>query len=135
MTKRRICDKQFRMVSVDMFRVDVAIAVNMTEREVERKIRKICGDVSIIPAFLDELRGWDAKAPLGRMCLLGGGFVVLLNSARKDDRVSIATLVHEMVHVAQYLLRKRRIPLSEDTEEVHAYLTEYLVHEAMRRLC
>lgn len=51
----------------------------------------------------------------------GGGSVVW---ARPDARLS--TLVHEITHAAHHLLSRRDTPLSEDTEEVYAYLNEFL---------
>lgn len=120
-----------------MFKVDVGVAVNMNEAEIKRHWRKI--KPAAFTALCKELAGWDEDKTeeghaLGRMCIVLSSFVVLLNLDRRQFRESVGTLTHEMTHVAQYLLRHRRIPLSEDTEEVHSYLTEYLVTEALRRM-
>ena len=41
-------------------------------------------------------------------------------------KLGFGTLVHEVVHAAHHLLECRDIPLSDDTEEVYAYLIEFL---------
>lgn len=133
--RRRFWDKQFHVLSVDMFKVTVGVAVNMDEKEIERAVRRVAK-----PKYVDidqwveaELKGWDeSRSTGGRMTQFGGGFVVFLRFEKNCERDAIGIVVHEMVHVAQYLLRDRRIPLQEDTEEVHAYLTEHLVVEALK---
>jgi len=51
----------------------------------------------------------------------GGGSVIWAN-----ENIDTGTLVHELVHTAHHLLDTRSVPLSEDTEEVYAYLIEFL---------
>lgn len=52
----------------------------------------------------------------------GGGSVIWLHPEAK-----LGTLVHEIVHASHHLLKCREVPLSEDTEEVYAYLQQFLV--------
>lgn len=135
-TRRDFWHKQFHVLTVDMFRTDVGLAVNMTEAELRRSLRRVCSKQELIDEAMGEAEGWDAGAEVmyGRMLKMGGGFVVLIRADKGEFRRAIAHLTHEMVHVSQYLLRARRIPLTEDTEEVHAYLTEHLVETALRKL-
>lgn len=132
MTKRRsqIWHKQFHIIDVDIFKVHVGLAVNMTEAEVKRRLRKIAARHFAV--LVEALRDWDSDPDLqGRTCCVHGGFVVLLRCDRHKARTAIGTLTHEMVHVVQRLLGDRRVPLSGDTDEVHAYLTEFLVRRAL----
>jgi hypothetical protein len=117
-----------------MFKVDVGVAVNLKERDTMKRLRALCDDESMLAEVKSEIDEWDNATTLGRMCLMGGGFVVLLRTIDSPFHQIASLVTHEMVHVTQYLLRKRRIPLSEDTEEVHAYLTEHLVGETLARL-
>lgn len=129
-------DKRGVTIDVDAFRVDVGVLVNMTEREAERWVKKRCKRTADIEAFCKELNEWDTHTGAdGQMLKLGGGFVILLRTRKGQFYDFLGTLTHEMVHVTQYLLRDRRTPLNEDTEEVHAYLTEYLVKTSLRKLC
>jgi hypothetical protein len=49
----------------------------------------------------------------------GGGSIIWAHPSSK-----MGTIVHEIVHAAHHLLDRRSVPLSEDTEEVYAYLIE-----------
>lgn len=51
----------------------------------------------------------------------GGGSIMWIRN-KKD----LGTLVHELTHAVHYLLQCKNIPLSEDTEEVFAYLNQFL---------
>jgi hypothetical protein len=135
MKRRQFWHKQFHVLSADVFKTDVGLAVNMTRAEVERAVRRKCTDEALLKPWLEAIAPWDEETQVrGSMTLLGGGFVVLMKADKNNFREAVGTLVHEMTHVTQYLLRHRRIPLNEDTEEVHAYLVEHLVHNALRRM-
>ena len=43
--------------------------------------------------------------------------------------VTAGVIAHECLHLARMILRNRDIPFSDDTEEVYAYLLDYLVEE------
>ncbi|WP_306150737.1 hypothetical protein [Roseovarius sp. MMSF_3281] len=49
----------------------------------------------------------------------------------KTDNPRIATVVHEAVHVADYLCEFTGIPITPDNVEVRCYLTEWLVSEVL----
>lgn len=126
-------DKKFFVVDVDMFRVDIGFCINSSEKEAANWIKKMSGD-QFKNFDLKELNNWDTDAQcLGRMIPFMGSFIILIKPHNMNFRDFVGTLTHECVHVAQYLLRNRRIPLSEDTEEVHAYLTEHLVTHALKK--
>jgi len=135
-SKRDFWHKQFFVLSVDMFNTDVGVAVNMSEAELERSVKRACSNAEYLAEVKEEAAGWDddAACVYGRMLKMGGGFVVMLRLEKGNFRKAVAILTHEMVHVSQYLLRARRVPLQEETEEVHAYLVEHLVYAALRKL-
>lgn len=60
--------------------------------------------------------------------MTGGGSVIWAN-----PHAIIGTLVHEVTHAAHWLLKQRSVPLSEDTEEVYAYLQEFLFNELVKK--
>lgn len=53
---------------------------------------------------------------------IGGGSSVIWTHPSS----SISELLHEIVHATAILLRDRGVPLSRDTEEVYAYMVEFL---------
>ncbi len=46
---------------------------------------------------------------------------------------TVGTLVHEITHAAHHLLKQRSVPLSEDTEEVYAYMIEFLFNNLTKK--
>lgn len=139
MAKRRrgFRDKQAFIIHCGTFDVDVGVCVNMNAAEIMAWVDKEADgnqSVGAIEEFQEELKGWGKPSDHGQMLILGSAFVVALNTKRDRQDKALGALVHEMVHVTQYLLRRRRVPLSEDTEEVHAYLTDFLVRTAWRKL-
>ena len=49
----------------------------------------------------------------------------------KTKRVSF--IAHEVFHAVSYVLRHKGVPLSDNTDEVYAYLTEFLVREIIKK--
>jgi hypothetical protein len=126
-------DKKVFHVSVDMFSVDILFVCNAKEKRAKKFLKKMCGEnYKRFPK--ESLEGWNDAVTLGRMIAFSGGFVVLLKNKDGNFRNFVATAVHEITHVSHYLLRDRRIPLNEDTEEVYTYLTEYITREVLLKL-
>lgn len=136
-------EKQCFNIDVHVWDTDVGVFVNMTEEEVIKKMRKwgakeVHLDEMQHPATLGTIAGWNddlnkGTSP-GRMCVFGGSFVVLMKTQRMKPITATGVVIHEMTHVAQHILRKRRTPLIEETEEAHAYLVEFLCRVTLHRL-
>ena len=134
--RRKFWHKQTHFIDVTLFDVDVVVMVNMAEHEILAELVRSGTRRKLMDALKSggELSGWDTGALHGQMIELGDGFLVLLRLDKNQFRKSVGTIVHEMTHVTQYMLRQRRVPLSEKTEEVHAYLVDYLVRETLDRI-
>lgn len=131
--KKQFWKKRFFIINVDVFGVDILVGINVTRKEVEKYIKKkapkkykIMGD-SI-------LENWDDDLHQGQMIPIGGSYVILLKAHKDYFRKFIGVLTHEVTHATHYLLRERRIPLTEDSEEIYTYLNEYLVKEILYKL-
>ncbi len=118
-----------------MFRVDVLIAVDCSEKDLAQWAKKHAP--LHLKTMTDAVKGWDEAVASGitegSMVQHGGGFVVFLKPNKNWIRM-FGCLVHELTHVTQYLLNDRRIPLTKETTEVHAYLVEHLVMEAASKM-
>lgn len=136
--RKQFWHKQYFVLDVDVFRVQVGVAVNLSEAEIKHRMEEDGTIAEAMKEVLEHLDGWDEmdvrRSGIGRLLLAAGAFVVTLKVDKQDFRSAVGILVHEMTHVTQYLLRHRRVPLTEDTEEVHAYLVEYLVEAALREM-
>lgn len=124
-----------------MFGTDVGVAVNMSEAEISKRLSKpgACKNEKILSEAKEQIGDWDEEVAAGtvwgRMCTLGGGFLILLNLKPECGWIFNAGIIaHEMTHVTQYLLRDRRVPLKESTEEIHAYLQEMLLVKTLEKM-
>ncbi len=135
--RKEFYDTQMIPLHVGVYDVDVFVLINMSGKEFFKKMKprvKNQGTEQLKKICDDWDSDYDNGVSQGRMFTLMGGFVVFLNVRKGFFRTAIGTLVHELTHVTHYLLRHRRIPLTEDTEEAHTYLVQYLTTEALRRM-
>lgn len=129
--KKEFWHKRFFVLTADPFDTDVGIAINATEAEIKKWLKGVSKEKY---GMFDEkeLEDWDnSKTNLGRMIPMGGGFVLIIKADKKYFRKFVGTLTHEIIHAVHYMLRNRRVPLSEDTEEVYAYSIESLLRHAL----
>ena len=132
--KKRMCtDKSNFLVRVDIFKVDIIFICNYNEKRTKKVLKESWGD-KFSNLKKEDFKGWDIDTTLGLVMQFQGDFIVLLKGTGGGFKTFVSVMVHEITHVVQYLLRDRRIPLTEDTEEVHAYLTEYITREALLKL-
>ena len=135
MKKKHWEEKQIFVLIVAMFKVDVVVSIGMSAKEILRWTNRHAKEY-IKEEIAEQIKEFDTdfqRDGQGRMIQTGGGFLVAIRPNPSWVK-TFGTLVHEMTHVTQYLLKDRSIPLSQDTDEVHAYLVEYLVTSAARKM-
>lgn len=72
----------------------------------------------------------------GSSIMLSNGYKIIYLPQYKDDISSQCVLIHEIFHTAINIMLSRDIQLNNSTEEVCAYLIEYLyeeIFEAIRK--
>lgn len=138
MKKKQFWHTQMFVVNVHIYRVDVVVCVNMSGKDAYRRFRRWKLKAGSLEKAKECCDDWEKDhregTHDGRMFNLNGGFLVFLKLGKNRFRQGVGILVHEMTHVTHYLLRNRNIPLTEDTEEAHTYLVQYLTTEALREL-
>ena len=114
------------VVGLDVFQIDVSVMVNMTEREIEKKFRN---ETNPNKAQLrDCIAGWDKHRHQGRFCSLHFAFLMLLRTTG-DFKQDMNTISHEATHVVYAVMRHNSIPMCEQTEEVFAFLSGFLIEK------
>lgn len=134
--KRNFGTPQLFVVDVGIFKIDVVVAVNLSEAEIIKWFKKATIK-KVNEEIAKKIEGWDKESAgncEGRMAEIQGGYIVLLKLSKNAFRVSVGRIVHEMVHVAQFIFKSRRTGHCEDTEELEAYLIEYLVTQTLFKL-
>lgn len=132
--KRKWTDKKSFHMEVPLFKIDIVFMCNLTEIEIPVHLKKICGEKNFKNFKPKIIKGWDSITSEGRMLKFMGGNIVLVKNKNGNFREFLSILIHEITHVTHYILRDRRIPLNEDTEEIYCYLTEYITEQALIKL-
>ena len=131
--KRKWSDIHDFNIRVDVFMVDVVFVCNANKQQIKKLLEKALG-CNYEKLDMKYLKGWDNSIHRGLMIPFMGGFIVLLKNVDGNFRSFVGIMIHEITHVVQYLLRDIRVPLNEGTEEVYAYLTEYITNQALLKL-
>lgn len=105
---------------------DIPVFVNMDVKEIEKWMVKKKVYKDYIKAFNDNFAGenWCQDGIQGRVWHYDSKVILWLKDW-KNDWVSHDTLMHECLHIVQFILMKDRG--MEDEHEAQAYQLEYLV--------
>ena len=116
--------KKYFTIAIDTFCVDIAFFINYTPSEVVEfsKKKKDKSLYNLIKHIEDE--DFKSSGVKAQMYPLERGYLVLLKSYKKSFRTNLVCAQHEISHLVSWILLDRRIPLTKDTDEVYAYLTE-----------
>lgn len=125
--EHKLEEKKFFYISIETFRVDVSFFINYSVPEAikitskKKRFEKL--NTYLKDCDYDALEG----ANEGRLYPLNQGFAVFLKFYKNSHRINIALASHEISHLVSWILMDRRIPLSKDSDEVYAYLTEEIM--------
>jgi hypothetical protein len=75
------------------------------------------------------------KENCGRLFIdLPTGYILIINHSNRDWIDSTCNASHETNHLAQYILMRAGIQLSQETEEAYTYLQAYLLKEILKKI-
>jgi hypothetical protein len=116
--KKKKEKEYYSLLSLQIPEVDIGFRINMSA---ERANKLTFDKYKLKPA--DNFGKFsDDGSTKGQMVKIkSGGYAIWVKDI-KDYK----TLLHEIVHVVQYMYRDRRTPMTEDTEEVYAYSIQYI---------
>lgn len=116
--------KKCFVVSVDVFEVDISFFINYSTEEMLKESGKISTKLQKYLTEYIEKEEPDTDSILGRMYPLKSGYAVKLKFFKNSFRLNVALVAHEVSHLVSWILLDRCVPLSKDSDEVYAYLTE-----------
>lgn len=71
--------------------------------------------------------GWKRNPTALALTSLRQGLPIMVSVRKMDtDNLTIANIQHEIFHCTSYILRWKGVSLNEETEEVFAYLNDYI---------
>lgn len=140
MKKKKYSDKKVFNVEVDVFNSSLIVTVNTTKEEAMKDLKKqYSGETkdwfkSVEECLSDSYERMFSGNARGVFHHLIRGYMINLRLPKNEFRNSVGYIVHEVTHLAHSILRDRRIPLNEDTEEVYTYLIQYLTVAILNKL-
>ena len=81
----------------------------------------------------DEEKELIAMEGNGRTGTLAGGYILKLRDLDMKNPILVGTMTHEIFHLADFLLRRVGVTLSEDSDEAYAYLIQYLTEQIISK--
>lgn len=121
------------MASGGTYPNQIPVFVGMNHKEMVNWMKKENVYKDFIKSFDEEYKedDWLKEGYHGRVCD-DDGKVLLWIKDWKNDWESHDTLMHECLHIVQFMLNKHR--LMEDEYEAQAYQLEYLVKSIRQKL-
>ena len=126
--------KKYFTITIDTFCVDIAFFINYSPNEVVEfaKKKKDKSLYNLIKHIEDE--DFKSSGVKAQMYPLERGYLVLLKSYKNSFRTNLVCACHEISHLVSWILLDRRIPLTKDSDEVYAYLTEEITKKFLFKL-
>lgn len=111
-------------IPISIFKTGVLVILSSDMTRCAKRIRK---------RFQEDFEEWDVGDYEGRT-LSKKGFAPIIWMKQFPETVDgIACLSHEAFHATCRLLEEFNMPLGKDTEEMYAYIVDYIVSEVLRR--
>lgn len=111
--------RPFKIIKLNAFPYDVMVSFGNTPEEIEAELKKY--DIKLD----EEHKGWIRKTPLAHTIRLPNN-AVLMHFLKEPTQGIIA---HESFHAVWAIMDTMGAAPSDDSEEVYAYLIEYIVDQ------
>jgi len=112
-------------INYHIYPFDCLVCVKSTIKEIENYLKRYGFELSNEEKEAIELDDIGR----GRTVMLEGGQTVI-----RLNKLDAGTIAHEIFHAVHFLTERLNITLSRDSDEVFAYLTEYLTNEIIKNL-
>ena len=116
-----------RHVRETLFDADIVLIVCEFPYFLEHALKMVDKDKQESLKRMVERHGDDPWSKATQYPFGGGGSVIWAKPSE-----GLPTLVHEITHAAHHLLKCRDIKLTDETEEVYAYLVQFLFEGLVR---
>jgi hypothetical protein len=125
-------------VPIAVFNTDIMVGVNVSGKELVKRASKQASNRKFMDYVEEIATLWDAERNKGTQGLCAvkesGATIVLADIPDGKFITGSGTLVHELVHATQALMRIRGIKQVEESDEVQAYLMGYLYDSCLRKI-
>ena len=119
-------NKMFKIIPVDVFSTDVVVSINQSYDEL---YECLCHRFTREEFNL----AWDDWKSDARTVTHSDGFIIIrFRDKIGKDSDSISLVAHECYHAAYSVLSRINVQPGIETEEVYAYMIQFLVREILK---
>ena len=119
-------ESMFKVIHNKVFGIQTVVSLGQSDEDLET-----CLDIAKLPKvddyeflYMDEIDGFS-----GRTLMDNSGLILMRVNTAKRTVNSLAVIQHEIFHIVDFLLQFIDTPLTDETNEVYAYLIEYYTRE------
>lgn len=115
----------FKLIQLEIFSTDIIVSIGQTDDELYDELKHRFTKEEFESSYMSSLdRRSDA------CFVVKDGFPVIRFFDKNPDAGLIA---HECFHATCFILESKKIALCNETEEVYAYLLQYLVNKIIKK--
>jgi hypothetical protein len=119
-------NKMFKIIPIDVFSTDVVVSINQTDDQLYKHLSHKFTRKQFNLAWGD----WKSDA---RTVTHNDGFVIVrFRNKIKKDADTLGLVAHEAYHATYSVLNRIGIQPGFETEEVYAYLIQFLVRKIIK---
>jgi hypothetical protein len=123
----KIMKNIFKIITIEVFDTDVIVSINQTDNQLYNCVSHKFTREDFDNAYYD----WTSGA---RTVTHNNGFVIVRYRDRLNkEPKTIGIVAHESYHAAFSILNRIGVQPHIKTEEVYAYLTQYIVTETFKQ--
>lgn len=126
----------FLKINLDVFDYELYISYNQDADELCKYLTEweVVSEEDIEDFKSHVIENYYDKIDTRGVFLYNGGLSMICLKERKDVYELLATLSHEITHFLFYFSDLKGIKMSEDSEEVFAYLSGYITRKFLKEL-
>ena len=127
--------KRSFVVGGNVYKQEIMFCFNMTPQEAFKVLKRTYqGATKEDEEYVAGDKEFEKVATNATMYPLSKGFLILLKWPKNSFRENLCIVAHEITHTVHYIMRRVRIPLTEDTEEAYTYLFEDILRKFLHKL-
>lgn len=117
-------------IRLSIYKTTIDVVIGGTEDERKEFLSKFY-EYNNVMYIIEEIQAHDATTVLHHKT---GDIIIMMNESPKTSNFWMSILVHETSHATRKILGAIDTPHIEETEEVYAYLQQYIFEEILNNL-
>ena len=117
-------------IRLSIYKTTIDVFIGGTEDDRKEFLTRFY-DGDNLKYIIDEVKANDATTIIHHKT---ENIIILLNESPKTNNFWMSILVHETSHATRKILQRINTPYTDETEEVYAYLQQFIFEEILNNL-